>query len=70
MKIKKKPLVYRLMKQKPPKGKPGRPANPMPEKIDATAEEIATVFMNTPPKHKNEMEKAIILPKEEETEET
>jgi hypothetical protein len=54
MKVKKKPLAYKLMKQKPPKGKPGRPAKPMPEKIDATPEEIATVFMNTPPKRKEE----------------
>lgn len=32
------------------KKKVGRPPKPMPEKIDATAEEIAEVFMKSPPR--------------------
>ena len=66
MKIKKKPLAHKLMKKKPPKGKPGRPAKPWPEKIDDTPENIARVLMGGVP---DWMETAKVLPKEEELEE-
>lgn len=41
------------MKQKAKK-KVGRPEKPMPEKIDATADEIITVFLNSPPRRSDQ----------------
>ena len=66
MKIKKKPLAFKLTKQKPLKGKPGRPAKPWPEKIPDTPENVARVLMGLRP---DWMETAKALPKEEELEE-
>lgn len=36
------------------KKKVGRPPKPMPEKIDATADDIITVFLNSPPRRSDQ----------------